>query len=375
MKRILIAISGLSPQILTETLYALHLRGKMPSTIRILTTREGKLAIIAQLLQPEEGQYHRFLKDYAIPPETIDFTAEHIHAVADAFGNEYDDIAGEEENECFLTLCMEQTFVATRQDDCEVLFSLAGGRKTMGACLAVAAQCYARPQDRIFHVLITPEFESSSQFYYPPPVSVPLELQDNRTHTPYILETRYAEVFLLPLPFFSFRDRLTDNHLSRVESPAELMLSLVKEKRAELLIDLTLNKIIWKGRELDIMPTPLAIYLFFALIKKNAPCSISCQGCGTCTITREELLSNVQTITELYRQKIPPDHISEGIFTSDMQTLTAESFNSHRNRINRELEKAFGHTEAKRLQIVTHGKRPGISYGIPLGKDRLRIVM
>jgi CRISPR-associated protein (TIGR02584 family) len=39
---ILLAVTGLTPQVVTETLYALHDQGEpLPSSIRILTTAEG----------------------------------------------------------------------------------------------------------------------------------------------------------------------------------------------------------------------------------------------------------------------------------------------------------------------------------------------
>ena len=43
-RRILLAVTGLSPQIVTETLYALAVEGEprwMPTEIRIITTRRG----------------------------------------------------------------------------------------------------------------------------------------------------------------------------------------------------------------------------------------------------------------------------------------------------------------------------------------------
>lgn len=50
----------------------------------------------------------------------------------------------------------------------------------MSACLAVSAQCYARSQDRIFHLLVTPEFESSRDFCYPSPASRAFGLSEAR---------------------------------------------------------------------------------------------------------------------------------------------------------------------------------------------------
>ena len=47
MKNILLAVVGLSPQVVTETLYALHQQGRGVDAIHLITTREGKEAILS----------------------------------------------------------------------------------------------------------------------------------------------------------------------------------------------------------------------------------------------------------------------------------------------------------------------------------------
>jgi CRISPR-associated protein (TIGR02584 family) len=68
MKNILLAVVGLSPQVVTETLYALHQQGRQVDSIEIITTRQGKEMIHARLLASEEGRFHRYLADYGIDP-------------------------------------------------------------------------------------------------------------------------------------------------------------------------------------------------------------------------------------------------------------------------------------------------------------------
>ncbi len=375
MKRILLAVSGLSPQVITETIYALHCQERLPDEIHILTTREGKTAINAYLLAPLDGQFHRFLSEYRIPPESIAFSGRHIHVAADTIGTEYDDIAGEEENEQFLSLCMDHAFRLTGEPDCEVYFSVAGGRKTMGACLTIAAQCYARPQDRIYHVLVTPEFESSREFYYPPPVSRPITLKDRATGTPYTKETRHAEITLVPLPFFSIRDRLSASHLKQTESPSSLMLSLVREKQGELIVNLKKRKIVWKGKELDMMPARMAIYAMFAFHKKGADCDRpNCGGCDACSLPLTAILDRNCNIAEIYQKHLAPYRDHDGMSNSGIQGLTAENFNSYRNKLNRDIEKAFGPASAKLLAVSASGTRP-VKYGIRLNMNRISIIL
>ena len=55
MRRILLAVSGMSPQIITETLYCLHSEGRDVSAIHITTTRLGKALLQSGLLDSGKG--------------------------------------------------------------------------------------------------------------------------------------------------------------------------------------------------------------------------------------------------------------------------------------------------------------------------------
>jgi CRISPR-associated protein (TIGR02584 family) len=373
MKRILLAVCGLSPQVITETLYALHQQGNVPDAIRVITTREGKLACNASLLNPVDGEYHRFLREYGISPGTIDFAAHHVTSVTDDNGVEIDDISNEEENEFFLRACMDEAFAWTGDPERSVYFSIAGGRKTMGACLTLAAQCYGRRQDRLYHVLVSPEFESSRNFFFPPALSQPVTLFD-RQGQPYTKETRFARVTLFHVPFFSLRDRIDSRRLKGPENPAALMLSLVREKRPELIIDLPGRKIVWKGVELDMMPARLAVYSFFAALKKEHSCSRkSCRGCDNCFLSMVDVFDRQEEISALYR-KTGIGRESAEMSDSGVYSLSAENFNSYKAKIRKDLERGFGAYELKHLEITSRGRRPGVRYGIALDRERIRIV-
>lgn len=374
MKRVLLAVCGLTPQVITETLYALHREGRMVDAVRVLTTRAGKGVINAHLLQPEGGEYYRFMNDYGIDVGTVDFAHRHVITAADEYGTEMDDIGTEEESELFLRYCMELAFELTLDPDASVYFSIAGGRKTMGASLALAAQCYGRPQDRIFHVLVSPEFESSRDFFYPPPVSRLVTLHD-QLRQPYQKETRYARISLVSMPFFPVRDRLSDRMLREAETPTALMMSLVKEARQDLMIDLRARTVTWKGVQCDMMPAHLALYVFFALFKKERDCSRSgCRGCDECFLSAVDVLDHQEQITGLYK-KICSSRCVEEMSDGGVCSLSSENFNSYRSKIKRILEQGFGAHELKHLEIASVGRRPGVRYGISLDRARIRIVI
>ncbi len=82
----------------------------------------------------------------------------------------------------------------------------------MSPCLTLATQIYVRPQDRLYHVLVSPEFERSRDFFYPPKELRIVEFRDNQGQLFY-KDTRYARVNLIHIPFVSIREQLsTDMH-------------------------------------------------------------------------------------------------------------------------------------------------------------------
>lgn len=373
MKRVLIAVCGATPQVITETLFALHVEGRMVDAVRILTTRLGKEKCNAHLLSPKDGAYYRFIEEYGLDPTKVDFGPFSVKVVTDDNGNEIEDIADEEENELFLHACMETAFEWTRDPDTAVYFSIAGGRKSMGACLSLAAQLYGRPQDRILHVLVTPEFENCPDFFYPPREPRPVTLRNGKGQT-YTMDSSCAEVTLLNVPFFSLRDRLSPALLKGPQEPATLMLSLVRERRPELVVNLPERKLVWKGVEMDMKPAWLALYAFFARVKKDQSCDRSnCRGCERCFMTWQDLEERQDEIASIYRAMRPP--LDEDEKPRDgVRNLDLGNFNSYKSRIRKALERHFGSAGLKHLEIVSRGRNPA-RYGIVIDRERIRIVI
>lgn len=371
MKTVLLALCGLTPQVITETLYALHQQGRTVDAIRVLTTRAGKDACLAHLFRSGDGHYYRYLDDQGLSREAIDFAPRHLLAVIDEHGTEFDDIGGEEASEAFLRLCMETVFELTSDPHTQVYYSIAGGRKTMGASLTLAAQCYGRPQDRIYHVLVEPaEFENSREFYYPPkqPRTVAVLTRDRR---PCHMSTDQAEITLVPMPFFSLRRQLTPIMLRQPESPASLLLSLVREDKPRLVIDLPQKKVIWKGVECDVPPSLLAYYALLALHKQEADCARNrCGECDACYLSTEQILKKQGEMTRLYQRLTSREAVASGA-----TGLDEEYVKQYRSKLNRLIRRTFGDYEARLLQVGATAERPGVRYGLGMEKEAIRVVM
>jgi len=373
MKTILLAVTGLSPQVITETLYALHQSNRHVDVIHVITTMDGKEKIYTGLFGGKKGHYYKYLKEYGIPSGSIDFSHENVHVVTDEYGVEATDIANESHNEQLLKKCMELAFSFTKDPETAVLFSIAGGRKTMSSCLTIAAQMYGRPQDRLYHVLISPEFESNRDFYYPPKESKSIKLMD-RKGEPFFKETKFAEINLIPVPFFPIRKKLSDDFLKEPKDPATLMLSLIKEEKPGLTVNLKNCKIIYKTLEQDLMPARMALYAFFIMQKKNCSKRVaSCDNCNECFIDIQSVFEKQAEITDIYRKICgirPLDEMKDG----GIIKLDNHNFMMYKSRIKKDLLNRYGPYALKNLEIASVGSRPNTCYGIRMDKSAIEVV-
>jgi CRISPR-associated protein (TIGR02584 family) len=370
VKNVLLAVAGLSPQVITEALYALLSEGRQPHCVQIITTRQGKDRVLAGLFDPQATRLANLLADFGLDTKQLDLNPANIHTLKNNAGVELDDIISPEDNEDLLRLCLDLSFHYTRDKDNAVWFLVAGGRKTMTSCLTLAAQLYGRPQDRILHVLVSPEFEGCREFWYPPKEPVTIQLTDAQGQ-PFFKQTRYAAIQLITIPFVSVRERLQEDLLDQPRTPADLMQTLIRDRPLLLTNNLTEGKVVFGGLELDMHPTRLAIYAFFAERKKECRLDRPCAGCDTCFLDASEIVAS-EKVSAMYR-RIPGGRLVEEMSDSGIRALSRENFQSYKSKIRRELLAAFGQSRLAELEIAAAGSRPDTRYGIRLDRHRIRM--
>jgi len=203
-RRILLCVSGLSPQIVTETLYALaHAdRPFLPTEVHLITTAEGARLAKAALLHPDGGQFGALQADYPALAATS-FDAANIHLIAGPDEQPLADIRTPAENARAADAITALMAQLTRDDAAALHVSIAGGRKTMGFYLGYAFSLYARVQDRLSHVLVSAPFESLPDFFFPPALPRRLTTRDARH-----IDTAEAVVTLAEIPIVRLRHGL-----------------------------------------------------------------------------------------------------------------------------------------------------------------------
>lgn len=360
MKRVLLAVCGLTPQIVTETLYALHCEGRLPQRVIVLTTRPGRERCLNALFGAS-GMLRRFLEDYGVDPAVCRFEKEDILTPA----RPVDDIASLEDSEAFQTLCMEQTCRLVQEPDVSAVdFSIAGGRKTMGASLALAAQCYARADDRLFHVLVSPAFESQPDFFYPPPGGALLPRPAPRPP----LDTRDARVTLAPLPFARLRPWLPPELLQQPRPPECLLAALDRPDAPELRLLRERRVVSVRGKSCILPPVEFALLLYFALRKLHFPCSGNCRDCDkACFMDLQTLFAESGSLAGIYGDiRTTTAACSE----TGILNLSAENFMAYKAKLHRRLRRALG-VDAPCAEIASLGARPRVRYGLRLPRSRI----
>lgn len=170
MRRILLCLAGGTPQIITESIYAItQIYGKRLDEVHVVTTPTGREKILENLLHKKSGKFYRFCDDYGIDPSTIIFNDRTITLVGSDRGRILADLVTEDENQAAIDhICRIVRELASKSENI-IHASVAGGRKTMGIALTMAMQLFGRAQDHLFHVLVNPDYESHGEFYYPRP--------------------------------------------------------------------------------------------------------------------------------------------------------------------------------------------------------------
>ncbi len=205
-KNILLCVTGLSPQVVTETLFGIAQSDlEWPNEIQIITTKKGKEQARLGLIAPQNDAVSilkQFCIEYEKPLPIL--TDDLILVVPDASGQEVDDARTFADQEALADFIVKHVANLCSNEAIQLHASLAGGRKTMTFFLGYAMTLFSRVGDRLSHVLIDEAFEGNPDFYYPTKNSRVISGRDKNIK----LDTSKAKVMLAELPFIRQRNQL-----------------------------------------------------------------------------------------------------------------------------------------------------------------------
>lgn len=258
-RRVLLAVVGQSPQILTETVYALAVaeRGDdafVPTEVQVVTTAIGARALRDRLMEGPDPAWRRLLADYQLG--TIAFDESSIHVVRDHEGEPLSDIRSAADNACVADAITERVRQVTADPDCALHVSLAGGRKTMSYYAGYALSLFGREQDRLSHVLVDAAYEALPDFHYPPPESRWLSGRSGGVR----LDAAQARIELAQIPFVRLRTLLPARLLAAPSSFAAVVAAARMPLAPPCLrLQVEHHEIIADGQVIPLTPTQFAL--------------------------------------------------------------------------------------------------------------------
>ncbi|MDI6756373.1 MAG: CRISPR-associated ring nuclease Csm6, partial [Thermodesulfobacteriota bacterium] len=377
-REILIFVAGTTPQIITETLYGLILQKKppvCPDEIFILTTETGRKKIQEELIRKE--RLAAFQKEFKL--KRIPFAEENIIVLTDFQGSPLDDIRGAEQNEAVGDLIAD--FIRKKAGDpaSRLHCSLAGGRKTMSFYLGSALQLFGRPWDRLYHVLVSPEFESHPEFFYKPKKNRVLFVKDSKGNVVKKLNTKDANIFLAEIPFLSLSGKLSLNGKKYGELIAESQREInAATVQLPLKVDFQDHLIEIGDRAIEMVPMQLVVYSAF-LREKLARCRHPerelCLDCTDCFLELVDLSNKESSgkMAEDYRKTYSPKSSRiEDFLRQWPEGMDVDALRQHRSKINRTLKEDIGsETLLPFYQISAVGKHGNKRYGVRIEKIKI----
>lgn len=359
-RRILLAVTGLSPQIVTETLYALaraRTPAWIPTEVQIVTTLRGAENARLNLLSNEPGWFARLCREYQLPP--IKFGASDIHVMRRRGGEALEDIRDDADNMAAADFITEHVRALTADEKSSLHVSIAGGRKTMGFFLGYALSLFGRAQDRLSHVLVSSPFESHTDFYYPSPKTRVLHTRQQT------LDAKNAKVWLGDIPFVRLREGLPDALLSGASRFPD---SVIAAQRAlappSLVVELCDDgaRIDAGGVTVDMAPADAAFYLILVRAAVDGR-KLRWDDSGL----PEAYLGEYARVAGPARYEDAKKRLADKDFLDDW-------FEERKAKCNAVLRKLLGNAAARTYQIHGFGERSRKRFGLSLPSEAIHIL-
>lgn len=368
-KRILLSVTGMSPAVVTETLYALVTeKGFIPTEIQVITTEQGKNKLLEALLGIEGGRKERkgalqeFIEDYG---EKYGFSSIHfdescIHIITDECGQNLPDIRTPEENEHAANSIVQLVGNLCQDEEMQLHVSIAGGRKTMGFFMGYALSLYGREQDSLSHVLVDSQYESLTSFYYPKPYPHLINKNDGTQ-----IDAKDGKVMLAEIPWVRLGLGVPEDLKQQTISYSDSV------KNAQALLDMPsltfLSPMEERGmmfgtKLLKLAPRGYALLLSLVLAKK--------QGWNVGTGNREEART-IATYLNIYSQMKNDVEMESRLKgeNNDLKNVLSES----RTDINKKVMANFSLGKGARSDYIPSSNRKTGNYELNINLDNIDI--
>lgn len=381
-RNLLITVTGLTPQVITETCYYLFCK-KRPkvkiSEIISITTAKGKEILLKTLLSPVRGKFYQFCRDYNIDPATIKFSENSIIVLKGTGGKDLNDIRTKTDNAFIADQINNLIKNLTEDENTSLHCSIAGGRKTMSVYLASALQLYGRKQDTLSHVLVSPAaFENHKDFFYKPKKDVWFTASDGSR-----INTKDAKIELAEIPVIRLREKFKGSAKGEKASFSETI-NEFQEKIDSSISQPTLRlnhrkmTISTESTSVNLTPIQYVIYRYFVSLKNEhckQPKQTNCEGCIDCYQEMYNLETNnfyemiQKYYSEIYKEETLQMEKLKRIWQKNKEI--SNNLRTNISRLNKTLKSRLAGPEYYFLKIDNMVERRPAKYGIRLNKRNI----
>jgi CRISPR-associated protein (TIGR02584 family) len=350
-RRILLAITGLSPQVLSETLYGLSVDRaplEIPNEIHVITTGTGERRLRA-VLGTQEEILESLSRERGLPPFRL--PTSNVHVLRSADGTILEDITTSTDNLAYADAVTSLVREFTTDAAAQLHVSVAGGRKTMGFLLGYVFTLFARPQDRMSHVLVNHPYESLPDFLYPTAGPSWLQARDGTR-----VNAQDAVVNLVDIPYVSLRPGLPSALLAGRASYEQVVAGARRSLEApRLVLRLSQRQVTAAGVTFSLAPLEMALYALLARRARSSAQPLMSPEHRDAYKDWAHLISQ-----ELKQMRKIPVARTEGRFSVDTEEARLElrkRVYENLSRLKRRLSEALG-SDAPAYLVFDGNKRP-----------------
>jgi CRISPR-associated protein (TIGR02584 family) len=346
---IAVCLAGFSPAVVTETLYALAVGRRpkiIPKRVVILTTEDACGSVIASLAG-RNGAIRRLANEYRLPDDSLVCDSSDVLVLRSRSGKPLGDIRSSADSMAAGETIAELLNRLHSDPGAHLHCSLAGGRKTMGALLALALQLCARPGDRLYHVLVNEPFEKIPEFFYPPRRPRFYVLDGRR------IDSRLARVDLAEIPLVRLGAVAESLGFDREDLArrAEAIEAAVtgSVRMPSLVLDFATRRLRIDGMEIHLPPQEFALYALYAFLRSGCRrCAKRHEmGCAACRVTDDELFEKHRgSLLDIYMRCGPASgsrlvgRLRDRSGSGELREDFGEWLRQTRSRLNRILRRA-----------------------------------
>ncbi|WP_158295565.1 CRISPR-associated ring nuclease Csm6 [Crenalkalicoccus roseus] len=348
----LLALAGLSPQVVTETIWCLARRRppRLPSRITVLTTAAGR-PLAERLLPPALRDLSAAL-GAGLPPPRLRLLRRRDAAPLK-------DIASDADNRAAADAILAAVAEATLDPATDVHLSIAGGRKTMGCLAAIALSLYGREGDCLSHVLVDPRLQGRADFFFPPAVPRRLPLPEGGT-----VSTAEHGLTLAEIPFVRLRARWRPGRDADAFSAAVAAAQEALDP-PRLILDPARRQAHLGAHRLPLPPTLFAGLLWLAELARRGD---AVPWWRTAEQARDLAAQYLAAMERVVRGS-ELDQARRALSAGMERTYLAEKV----SRLNRAFRQALG-PAAEPFLIRAEGRRPRTGYRLALPAEAITII-